>query len=117
MASGEFGIAAQLRGDHHCNVCIIPVLAYGTNPTIATMCGMKIVVVETDAKGNINIEELRKAVEANKDKLATLMVIYPSKHGVYEEPSTREKALKGASNTNGEQNGGLATFAKDCNDY
>ncbi|PHT42764.1 hypothetical protein CQW23_16789 [Capsicum baccatum] len=95
MASGEFGIAAQLRGDHHCSLCIIPVLAYGTNPTSATMCGMKIVVVEKDAKGNINIDELRKAVEANKDKLATLMVTYPSKHGVYEEPSTREKAIEG----------------------
>ncbi|KAM3337742.1 glycine dehydrogenase (decarboxylating), mitochondrial [Capsicum galapagoense] len=73
------------RGDHHRNVCIIPVSAHGTNPASAAMCGMKIVAVGTDAKGNINIEELRKAAEANKDKLAALMVTYPSTHGVYEE--------------------------------
>lgn len=55
-------------------MCIIPVSAHGTNPASAAMCGMKIVAVGTDAKGNINIEELRKAAEANKDKLAALMV-------------------------------------------
>uniref|UniRef100_A0A2P2MU05 glycine dehydrogenase (aminomethyl-transferring) n=2 Tax=Rhizophora mucronata TaxID=61149 RepID=A0A2P2MU05_RHIMU len=49
------------------------------------MCGMKIVAVGTDAKGNINIEELRKAAEANRDNLSALMVTYPSTHGVYEE--------------------------------
>lgn len=55
-------------------MCIIPVSAHGTNPATAAMCGMKIVSVGTDAKGNINIEELRKAAEANKDNLSTLMV-------------------------------------------
>ncbi|CAN1786380.1 Glycine dehydrogenase (decarboxylating), mitochondrial [Linum perenne] len=75
----------QARGDHHRNVCIIPVSAHGTNPASAAMCGMKIVAVGTDAKGNINIEELRKAAEANKDNLSALMVTYPSTHGVYEE--------------------------------
>ncbi|XP_010472637.1 PREDICTED: glycine dehydrogenase (decarboxylating) 2, mitochondrial-like [Camelina sativa] len=73
------------RGDHHRNVCIIPASAHGTNPASAAMCGMKIVAVGTDAKGNINIEDLRKAAEANKDNLAALMVTYPSTHGVYEE--------------------------------
>ncbi|KAF8400987.1 hypothetical protein HHK36_014290 [Tetracentron sinense] len=73
------------RGDHHRNVCIIPVSAHGTNPASAAMCGMKIVSVGTDAKGNINIEELRKAAEANRDNLSALMVTYPSTHGVYEE--------------------------------
>ncbi|GAV56940.1 GDC-P domain-containing protein [Cephalotus follicularis] len=73
------------RGDHHRNVCIIPVSAHGTNPASAAMCGMKIVAVGTDAKGNINIEELRKAAEDNRDKLSALMVTYPSTHGVYEE--------------------------------
>ncbi|GJM93369.1 hypothetical protein PR202_ga09918 [Eleusine coracana subsp. coracana] len=75
----------QSRGDHHRNVCIIPVSAHGTNPASAAMCGMKIVAVGTDSKGNINIAELRKAAEANKDNLAALMVTYPSTHGVYEE--------------------------------
>ncbi|KAJ0985491.1 hypothetical protein J5N97_003847 [Dioscorea zingiberensis] len=73
------------RGDSHRNVCIIPVSAHGTNPASAAMCGMKIVAVGTDSKGNINIEELRKAAEANKENLSALMVTYPSTHGVYEE--------------------------------
>ncbi|CAL1390015.1 unnamed protein product [Linum trigynum] len=90
-ASGEYAglmvIRAyhMARGDHHRNVCIIPVSAHGTNPASAAMCGMKIVAVGTDAKGNINIEELRQAAEANKDNLSALMVTYPSTHGVYEE--------------------------------
>ncbi|KAF0916700.1 hypothetical protein E2562_011551 [Oryza meyeriana var. granulata] len=90
-ASGEYAglmvIRAyhRSRGDYHRNVCIIPVSAHGTNPASAAMCGMKIVAVGTDSKGNINIEELRKAAEANKDNLAALMVTYPSTHGVYEE--------------------------------
>ncbi|XP_065850217.1 glycine dehydrogenase (decarboxylating), mitochondrial [Euphorbia lathyris] len=75
----------KARGDHHRNVCIIPVSAHGTNPASAAMCGMKIVSVGTDAKGNINIPELKKAAEANRDNLSALMVTYPSTHGVYEE--------------------------------
>ncbi|XP_068653232.1 glycine dehydrogenase (decarboxylating), mitochondrial [Aristolochia californica] len=73
------------RGDTHRNVCIIPVSAHGTNPASAAMCGMKIVAVGTDSKGNINVEELKKAAEVNKENLAALMVTYPSTHGVYEE--------------------------------
>lgn len=55
-------------------MCIIPVSAHGTNPASAAMCGMKIVIIGTDAKGNINIAELKKAAEANKDNLSALMV-------------------------------------------
>jgi len=65
----------QSRGDDHRDVCIIPVSAHGSNPASAAMVGMKIVAVGTDSKGNINIEELRKAAEANKDNLAALMVL------------------------------------------
>lgn len=75
----------QARGEGHRNVCIIPVSAHGTNPASAAMCGMKIVSVGTDAKGNINIEELKKASEMHKENLSALMVTYPSTHGVYEE--------------------------------
>ncbi|GMH01006.1 hypothetical protein Nepgr_002845 [Nepenthes gracilis] len=75
----------KARGDHHRNVCIIPFSAHETNPASAAMCGMKMVLVGTDAKGNINIEDSRKAAETNKDNLSTLMVTYPSTHGVYEE--------------------------------
>lgn len=67
-------VELQARGDHHRNVCIIPVSAHGTNPASAAMCGMKIVTIGTDAKGNINIEELRKAAEVNKDNLSAFMV-------------------------------------------
>ncbi|KAK8970407.1 hypothetical protein KSP40_PGU005541 [Platanthera guangdongensis] len=73
------------RGDGRRNVCIIPVSAHGTNPASAAMCGMKIVSVGTDSKGNINIEDVRKAAEAHKNDLSALMVTYPSTHGVYEE--------------------------------
>lgn len=75
----------KARGDHHRNVCIIPVSAHGTNPASAAMCGMKIVPVGTDAHGNINIQELKKAAETHKNNLSALMVTYPSTHGVYEE--------------------------------
>ncbi|GMH03566.1 hypothetical protein Nepgr_005405 [Nepenthes gracilis] len=68
----------KARGDHHCNVCSIPVSAHETNPAIAARCG-------TDAKGNINMEGSRKAAEANKDNLSALMVTYLSTHGIYEE--------------------------------
>ncbi|RDX73249.1 Glycine dehydrogenase (decarboxylating), mitochondrial, partial [Mucuna pruriens] len=90
-AAGEYAGLMVIRayhlakGDHHRNVCIIPVSAHGTNPASAAMCAMKIVSVGTDAKGNINIEELRKAAETHKDNLSALMVTYPSTHGVYEE--------------------------------
>lgn len=80
MASTSAGFQMQARGDHHRNVCIIPVSAHGTNPASAAMCGMKIVAVGTDSKGNINIEELRKAAEANKQYLAALMVYKDNSH-------------------------------------
>lgn len=90
-ASGEYaGLMAirayhQSRGDHHRDVCIIPVSAHGTNPASAAMCGMKIVVIGTDEQGNINVDELKAAAEKHADNLAALMVTYPSTHGVYEE--------------------------------
>ena len=90
-ASGEYaGLMAirayhQSRGDHHRDVCIIPVSAHGTNPGVRRDGGYKIVVVGTDAQGNINIPELKAAAEKHSDNLAALMVTYPSTHGVYED--------------------------------
>jgi glycine dehydrogenase len=90
-ASGEYaGLMAirayhRSRGDDHRNICIIPKSAHGTNPASAIMAGMKIVAISTDAKGNIDIEELRQKAEQHADNLAALMVTYPSTHGVYEE--------------------------------
>jgi len=79
----------QSRGEGHRTVCLIPQSAHGTNPASAAMAGMTVVVTKTDAKGNIDVADLKAKAEANKDKLAALMVTYPSTHGVFEE-SIRE---------------------------
>ncbi|WIA42495.1 hypothetical protein OEZ86_008483 [Tetradesmus obliquus] len=90
-ASGEYaGLMAirayhRSRGDTHRDVCIIPVSAHGTNPASAVMAGMKIVSVSTDAKGNVNMAELKEKAEKHSKNLAALMITYPSTHGVYEE--------------------------------
>lgn len=73
------------RGDTHRDVCLTPQSAHGTNPASAVMAGMRVVVVKTDASGNIDIPDLRAKAEQNADKLAALMVTYPSTHGVFEE--------------------------------
>jgi glycine dehydrogenase len=75
----------QSRGDHHRNIAIIPTSAHGTNPASAVMAGMKVVLVNCDEKGNIDLEDLKTKVEANSENLAALMVTYPSTHGVFEE--------------------------------
>ncbi len=73
------------RGEGHRNVVIIPSSAHGTNPASAVMAGMKVVVANCDAKGNVDVDDLRKKAEANKENLSALMVTYPSTHGVFEE--------------------------------
>jgi glycine dehydrogenase len=77
------------RGAEARNVCLIPRSAHGTNPASAAMAGMKVVVVECDERGNIDVADLRKQAEAHAPKLGALMVTYPSTHGVFEE-SIRE---------------------------
>lgn len=73
------------RGDAHRNIALIPTSAHGTNPASAAMCGMKIVLVKCDEKGNIDVNDMREKAIQHKDNLACLMVTYPSTHGVYEE--------------------------------
>jgi glycine dehydrogenase len=73
------------RGAEGRDVCLIPRSAHGTNPASAAMAGMKVVVVECDDRGNIDVGDLRKQAEAHAPKLAALMVTYPSTHGVFEE--------------------------------
>jgi glycine dehydrogenase len=75
----------QSRGDAHRNVVLIPTSAHGTNPASAAMCGLKIVLVKCDEKGNIDVNDMREKAVLHKDNLACLMVTYPSTHGVYEE--------------------------------
>lgn len=74
----------ESRGEGHRDVCLIPASAHGTNPASAVMAGMKVVVTKTDEKGNIDLEDLKNKVESNSDKLAALMITYPSTHGVFE---------------------------------
>jgi glycine dehydrogenase len=73
------------RGQGHRDVCLIPMSAHGTNPATAVMAGYRVVPVKTDASGNIDVADLKAQAEAHKDKLAALMVTYPSTHGVFEE--------------------------------
>ncbi|MDX3912927.1 MAG: aminomethyl-transferring glycine dehydrogenase [Pseudosphingobacterium sp.] len=73
------------RGDHHRDVVLIPSSAHGTNPASASMAGMKIVVVNCDERGNIDVADLQSKAELHKDNLSCLMVTYPSTHGVFEE--------------------------------
>jgi len=73
------------RKEAHRNVCLIPQSAHGTNPASAVMAGMRVVVVKTDDRGNIDVADLRAKAEEHALNLAALMVTYPSTHGVFEE--------------------------------
>ncbi|RMG44764.1 MAG: glycine dehydrogenase (aminomethyl-transferring) [Acidobacteria bacterium] len=73
------------RGEAHRNVCLIPRSAHGTNPASAVLAGMRVVVVECDRDGDIDLADLEKKIEAHAGELAALMVTYPSTHGVFEE--------------------------------
>ena len=72
------------RGESHRNICLIPESAHGTNPASAVMCGMKVVSIKCDTKGDIDLADLQALAEKHKDNLAALMVTYPSTHGVFE---------------------------------
>ena len=72
------------KGDSHRNICLIPSSAHGTNPASAIMAGLKVVVINTDERGNIDIEDLKTKVDEHKENLAALMITYPSTHGVFE---------------------------------
>ncbi len=75
----------QHRGEGDRNICLIPTSAHGTNPASAVMCGMKVVPVACDGDGNIDIEDLKAKAEKHSQTLSSLMVTYPSTHGVFEE--------------------------------
>ena len=90
-AQGEYaGLLAirayhRARGEGHRNVCLIPESAHGTNPASAQLCGMEVVSVKTDRKGNVDVQDLRVKAQQHESDLAALMVTYPSTHGVFEE--------------------------------
>ena len=89
-AQGEYAGLLVIRdylrnkGEAHRNIALIPSSAHGTNPASAVMAGMKVVVTACDEKGNIDLEDLAAKIKEHEDKLACLMVTYPSTHGVFE---------------------------------
>ncbi|WP_104203658.1 aminomethyl-transferring glycine dehydrogenase [Billgrantia saliphila] len=90
-AQGEYaGLVAIRRyqaaqGEGHRDVCLIPSSAHGTNPASAAMAQMKVVVVECDSNGNIDLDDLRAKAEQHSEALSAIMLTYPSTHGVFEE--------------------------------
>lgn len=90
-AAGEYAGLMVIRkyqesiGQSHRDVVLIPASAHGTNPASAVMAGMKVIVVKCDSQGNIDTGDLREKAEQYKNSLSSLMVTYPSTHGVFEE--------------------------------
>ncbi|MFS8477819.1 MAG: aminomethyl-transferring glycine dehydrogenase [Micromonosporaceae bacterium] len=72
------------RGEAHRDVCLIPSSAHGTNAASAVMAGMRVVVVACDADGNVDLVDLDRRLAEHRDRVAAIMVTYPSTHGVYE---------------------------------
>jgi glycine dehydrogenase len=89
-SQGELAGLLAIRGYHRANgaperdVCLIPSSAHGTNAASAVMAGMRVVVVACDEDGNVDVEDLKRKVTDHGDRLAALMVTYPSTHGVFE---------------------------------
>jgi glycine dehydrogenase len=90
-AQGEFTGLMVIRAYHHDrnetqrDVVLIPASAHGTNPASAAMAGMRIVVVASTKDGSVDVNDLRAKAAANRDRLACLMITYPSTHGVFED--------------------------------
>ncbi|XP_065176416.1 glycine dehydrogenase (decarboxylating), mitochondrial-like [Sycon ciliatum] len=90
-AQGEYTGLCCIRsylddiGQTQRNICLVPKSAHGTNPASAQMAGMKVESITTDSNGYLDVADLRKKVESNRDKIACIMITYPSTSGVYEE--------------------------------
>ena len=89
-AQGEYaGLLAirryyAARGEGHRNICLIPKSAHGTNPASAQMIGLTVIVVECDPNGNVMVADLEAKAKTHAERLAALMITYPSTHGVFE---------------------------------
>jgi len=98
-AQGEYAGLLAIRGYHQANgelqrnVCLIPASAHGTNPASAHLAGMDVVVVASSADGSIDMADLRAKIAQVGDRLAALMITYPSTHGVFETTVTEICAL------------------------
>ncbi len=93
-SQGEFAGLLAIMGYHksrsegYRKICLIPSSAHGTNPASAQMCGMEVVVVSCDPNGNVDIDDLRNKANVHGEKLAAVMITYPSTHGVFEPQIT-----------------------------
>ncbi|WP_405149581.1 aminomethyl-transferring glycine dehydrogenase [Sphaerisporangium sp. NBC_01403] len=93
-SQGEFAGLLAIRAYHRANgdterdVCLIPSSAHGTNAASAVMAGMRVVVVACDDEGNVDVPDLNAKIDKHRDRLAAIMVTYPSTHGVFEETIT-----------------------------
>ena len=93
-SQGEFAGLLAIKRYHETNkeardVCLIPSSAHGTNPASASMVGMQIIIIKCDKNGNVDVADLEEKAITHKDRLAALMITYPSTHGVFEEEITR----------------------------
>lgn len=79
----------ESRGDFERDVCLIPSSAHGTNPASAQMCNMKVIVIKCDEHGNVDLADLDAKIAANPQKVAAIMITYPSTHGVFEAGVTQ----------------------------
>jgi len=90
-SQGEYAGLLAIQGYHHSRgddqrtICLIPSSAHGTNPASAVMAGLKVVVVACDAKGNVDMNDLQAKCEQHSNELSSIMITYPSTHGVFEE--------------------------------
>ena len=90
-SQGEYAGLLAIRAYHHSrgdtqrDICLIPDSAHGTNPASAVTAGMRVVAVKCDAMGNVDLDDLRAKARAHADRLAAIMITYPSTHGVFEE--------------------------------
>jgi glycine dehydrogenase len=89
--AGLLAISAYHRanGNESRDVCLIPSSAHGTNAASAVMAGMRVVVVKCRGNGDVDIDDLRAKIDQHRDRLAALMVTYPSTHGVFEAAITQ----------------------------
>ncbi len=78
----------ESRGEGSRNICLIPSSAHGTNPASAVLAGMKVVIVECDDQGNVDLGDLKEKASKHSEQLTAIMVTYPSTHGVFEEAVT-----------------------------
>lgn len=90
-AQGEYAGLVTIRryqaakGEEHRNICLIPKSAHGTNPATAQMCGLQVVVIDCDERGNVDVTDLKEKAARHAANLSCLMMTYPSTHGVFEE--------------------------------